>query len=73
MSRHFLSRYDSWGRGWQVGVNKAIYAHEQALAVAADILSAECGSIHKLGERADLCRHCIYEERQRVRLSQDRK
>lgn len=58
------------GRGWKGSINAALYAHEQAQRVAADILTAECGSIHQLGERADLCRHCIYEEKQRVRVSQ---
>ena len=48
----------SWGRGGQVGVNKAIYAHERALRQAAVILELECGLRHKLGERVDLCPRC---------------
>jgi hypothetical protein len=59
------------GTGWRGTINAALYAHEQAQRVAADILTAEHGDRHQPGERADMCRHCIYEEKQRVRLSQD--
>jgi hypothetical protein len=61
----------AWGRGWQVGINKAIDQHERALSQAAEILAEECGTLrtrviggqevtfgHKLGDRPDLCPKC---------------
>ena len=48
-----------WGRGWEVGVRKAAYEHAVAQEKAAQLLKAECGVRHKLGERRDLCPVCI--------------
>ena len=47
----------SWGRGWQVGVNKAIYQHDKVMQRAAEILEGECGIRHKAGSH-DLCLLC---------------
>ena len=48
----------SWGRGWEVGVRKAIWKHEKARALAAEILQTECGIRHDTGSRRDLCPNC---------------
>ncbi len=48
----------SWGRGWEVGVRKAIHDHEKTQAQAARILEAECGTRHARGSRKDLCPRC---------------
>lgn len=53
----------SWGRGWEVGVRKAIWQHDRARAQAAEILAAEHGTQHKAGERPDLCPKCQAEAR----------
>lgn len=47
-----------WGKGWQVGTNKAIYLHERAMGQAAAILANEHGIRHSAGERADFCPLC---------------
>ena len=47
----------NWGKGWQVGVNKAIYQHDKAMQRAAEILEAECGTKHDVGSH-DLCPRC---------------
>ncbi|MGH2997671.1 MAG: hypothetical protein ACRDNM_00065 [Gaiellaceae bacterium] len=47
-----------WGRGWDVGIRKAISEHERALDLAAPILAQECGTRHEPGARADLCPKC---------------
>lgn len=47
-----------WGRGWEVGVRKAISEHERTLRQAAEILELECGREHKTGDRRDLCPRC---------------
>jgi hypothetical protein len=48
----------SWGRGWEVGVRKAIWEHERTLGIAAEILAAEHGVKHEAGARRDLCPIC---------------
>lgn len=50
----------SWGRGWEVGVRKAIYEHERAREIAAEILASEHGVKHQSGERKDLCPVCQF-------------
>lgn len=52
----------SWGKGWEVGVRKAISAHERAMAQAAEILASEHGTVHELGARPDLCWKCQAEQ-----------
>jgi hypothetical protein len=46
-----------WGKGWEVGVHKAINAHERAIRQAEQILINECGLRHKQGEHS-LCPIC---------------
>jgi hypothetical protein len=48
----------SWGRGWEVGVRKALWAHEKAMQQAAEILAQEHGTAHIAGSRTDLCWKC---------------
>lgn len=48
----------SWGKGWEVGVRKALWSHEQAMRLAADILATEHGTVHAAGARSDLCWKC---------------
>lgn len=48
----------SWGKGWEVGLNKAIYQQRMAQELAAVILDAECGTKHETGTRTDLCPKC---------------
>lgn len=50
-----------------VGVRKAIWAHERTLKQAAVILAEECGTVHKTGERTDLCPKCQEHEAARKR------
>ena len=47
-----------WGRGWEVGVRKAIWQHEKAREQAALILADEHGTRHEPGTRTDLCPKC---------------
>lgn len=47
-----------WGRGWEVGVRKAIHSHEEVEKFAAVILEAEHGTRHAPGSRRDLCPKC---------------
>jgi hypothetical protein len=47
----------TWGKGWEVGVNKAIYQHRKTQEIAARILSVECGVKHKTGTH-ELCPRC---------------
>jgi len=55
----------NWGRGWEVGVRKAIYDHERARQRAAGILADEHGTHHEPGTRIDLCPKC--QEMHRIR------
>ena len=48
----------SWGKGWEVGVRKALWAHQQARERAAEILAQEHGTAHAAGTRTDLCWKC---------------
>lgn len=56
----------SWGKGWEVGVRKAIWQHDKAQQRAAEILATECGKpassgtvgAHETGTRTDLCPKC---------------
>lgn len=48
----------SWGRGWEVGLRKAIWEQERARQQAAEILAAEHGTAHVAGSRPDLCPKC---------------
>lgn len=41
----------SWGKGWEVGVRKSLWAHEKAMALAAEILATEHGTVHAAGAR----------------------
>ena len=52
----------SWGKGWEVGVRKALWSHQQAMERAAEILAAEHGTVHAAGSRPDLCWKCQAEE-----------
>lgn len=56
-----------WGRGWEVSVRKAIWEQERAQARAAEILDRECGTVHELGARGDLCPSCQRELERRRR------
>ena len=57
-----------WGRGWEVGVNKAIYEHERIERQAQAMITAEHLVKHDLSEREDLCLICKEEARkERVR------
>lgn len=47
-----------WGRGWEVGINKAISEHERVTQRAAEIVTAEHGRCHQPGERINLCMVC---------------
>lgn len=47
----------SWGKGWEVGVRKAIYQHEKTERLAAEILETECGKRHETGTHS-LCPRC---------------
>jgi hypothetical protein len=58
----------SWGKGWEVDLNRARWAHDRAQRIAAEILAAEHGVNHKDGERIDLCWKC---QRQFARLLED--
>jgi hypothetical protein len=48
----------SWGKGWEVGVRKAIWQHQTVRRMAAEILAAEHGQHHEAGSRTDLCPLC---------------
>jgi len=48
----------SWGRGWEVGVRKAIHAQQKAEEQAARILAKECGTKHAHETRSDICPSC---------------
>lgn len=48
----------SWGRGWEVGVRKAMWEQERARQIAAEILAQEHGTQHEAGSRPDLCPKC---------------
>jgi hypothetical protein len=48
----------SWGKGWEVGIRKALWAHEAAMAQAREILAQEHGTAHPTGTRTDLCWKC---------------
>lgn len=48
----------SWGKGWEVGVRKAIWEQDRVSRQAAGILAAEHGTKHQPGERPDLCPKC---------------
>ena len=48
----------SWGKGWEVGIRKAIWQQERAREVAAEILRVEHGKQHVAGSRPDLCPLC---------------
>jgi hypothetical protein len=48
----------SWGRGWQVPIQREIWAQRRALKEAQWILKSQCGTKHQIGERADLCPKC---------------
>ncbi len=52
----------SWGKGWEVGIRKSIWAHEKAMGRAAEILAQEHGTGHELGSRPDLCWKCQAEQ-----------
>lgn len=44
-----------WGKGWRVGISKAIAEGERAARRAARILEHEHGIRHQDGDRPDLC------------------
>ena len=46
-----------WGRGWEVGVRKAIWQQERARDIAAEILAHEHGTKHQPGAHR-LCPKC---------------
>lgn len=48
----------NWGRGWEVGVRKAMYQQDRAREIAAEILATEHGVKHEPGTRPDLCPKC---------------
>jgi hypothetical protein len=48
-----------WGRGWEVGLNREMWAQRRAYEQAAEILAKEHGDKHQPGERTDLCPICI--------------
>ena len=48
----------SWGKGWEVGVRKAMWEQLKAREQAAEILAREHGWQHVSGSRTDLCWKC---------------
>jgi hypothetical protein len=52
----------SWGKGWEVGLNREAWAQRKALDQAARILATEHGERHQPGDRIDLCPVCQQEQ-----------
>ncbi len=51
-----------WGKGWEVGVQKALSAQKRVRAKARAILAEEHGTRHVPGSRTDLCPKCQTEK-----------